>query len=106
MSVSYIYIIGSDNPPYKVGISKDPQKRLKTLQTGHPQKLRIHLLKETDATKTKLLESAIHYNMKFYRTNGEWFDLPLEKVVNEVEFALIRYQDDPNLHVRIKNRWL
>lgn len=105
MAVSYIYIIGSDNPPYKVGISKDPQKRLKSLQTGHPQKLRIHLLKETDSAKTKLLESAIHHNMKLYRTNGEWFNLPLEKIHSEIEFALIRYEDDPLLSMRVKNRW-
>ena len=29
--VSYIYIIGSDEPPYKIGISKNPEKRLKEL---------------------------------------------------------------------------
>lgn len=106
MSVSYIYIIGGDNPPYKVGISRDPEKRLKSLQTGHPQKLRIHLLKQTDSTKTKLLESAIHHNMKFYRTHGEWFDMPLDKVCSEVEFALIRYEDDPLLSMKVKGRWL
>lgn len=105
MAVSYIYVIGGDCPPYKVGISKDPEKRLRNLQTGHPHKLRIHLLKQTDATRTKLLETTIHHNMKMHKTNGEWFDLSLDKVIAEVEFAIIRYEDDPILPMRVKQRW-
>lgn len=105
MATSYIYIIGGENPPFKVGISQDPQKRLKALQTGHPEKLSIHMLKETDSEKTRLLETAIHHNMKMYRTHGEWFNLPLEKIRAEIEFALIRYEDDPLLRLRVKSRW-
>lgn len=105
MAVSYIYIIGADQPPYKVGISKDPQRRLKNLQTGHPQKLRIHDLKETNAEKTKLLESAIHYHLKHHRTHGEWFNMSLENIMLEVEYALMRYEEDPILRTRVREKW-
>lgn len=97
MKTSFIYVIGSNNPPYKVGISKDPNRRLKNLQTGHPYPLEIHLLKETDVAKTKLLETVIHRHLKLYKTNGEWFNLSLEDIKLEVEFAIIRYGEDPIL---------
>jgi len=101
---SYIYIIGSENPPYKIGISKNPERRLKNLQTGHPHKLKIIELRKTDSKKTKLLESVIHKHLDRYRLNGEWFDIPLEKAINHVDFALIRYEDDPLLEHLVREK--
>ena len=106
MANSYIYVIGSDDPPYKVGISKAPDQRLRSLQTGHPQKLRIHSLRETDAEKTKLLERVIHHHLKHYRTHGEWFDMSLRNILLEVEYALMRWEDDPSLRTRVRDKWL
>lgn len=88
---SYIYIIGSDNPPYKIGISKNPDKRLKSLQTGHPFPLQIHSARLTDISETKYLERMIHQNLKFYRTKGEWFNIELKDAILEVEYAVMRY---------------
>lgn len=105
MATSYIYIIGSDHPPYKVGISKDPERRLRNLQTGHPQKLRIHCLRETNGERTKLLEGAIHHHLRMHRTNGEWFDLDYETILLEVEYAIMRYADDPLLRTRVTRGW-
>jgi Meiotically up-regulated gene 113 len=98
---SYIYIIGSDKPPYKVGISKNPQRRLKDLQTGHPYPLTIHSIVETSTANNKLLESVIHRNLRHLRTNGEWFDIPLERLKLEVDFVMIRYSKDPTLKTRV-----
>jgi len=100
MSTSYIYIIGCDRPPYKVGISKYPEKRLKQLQTGHPRKLYIHSLTETDSLKTREIESIIHKTLKFQNTNGEWFDVDLDDLMAEINFAMIRYYNDPILLIR------
>jgi len=98
---SYIYIIGSDKPPYKVGISKNPQRRLRDLQTGHPYPLAIHSIVETPTSNNKLLESIIHRNLKHLRTSGEWFDIPLEVLKLEVEFVMIRYSEDSTIRTRI-----
>ena len=102
--MSYIYIIGSDNPPYKIGISKDPEKRLRNIQTGHPYKLKILELRETNAKRTRLLESVIHKHLDNYRMKGEWFNIPLEDAKLHVDFALIRYEDDPLLEHLVKNK--
>ena len=103
MSVSYIYVIGSDNPPYKVGISRDPAKRLKSLQTGHPFPLQLHFTKATDICKTKLLETVIHRHIKFHRTHGEWFNINLTDLKLQVDFVMIRYADEQNLRQLLNN---
>ena len=102
MSISYIYVIGSDNPPYKVGISRDPAKRLKSLQTGHPFPLQLHYTKATDICKTKLLETVIHRHLKLHKTSGEWFDVVLKDLILDVEYAIMRYGEDPILKSLLK----
>lgn len=102
--MSYIYIIGSNNPPYKIGISKNPKKRLRNIQTGHPHKLEILELRETDSKRTKLLESVIHKHLDRYRMKGEWFDISLEEARLHLDFALIRYEDEPLLEHLVKNK--
>ena len=106
MTHSYIYVIGGLEPPFKVGISKNPQKRLKSLQTGHPYPLQIHSLTETCVTKTKLLETVIHRHLKMYKTNGEWFNVELKDLLLEVDYAIIRYGDDPILKSLLKHHMI
>lgn len=106
MTTSFIYVIGSNGPPYKVGISKDPKRRLKNIQTGHPHKLEILSIKETAFNKTKLLETIIHRNINKYKTHGEWFDIELETLLLEIDYALIRYEDDPLLGTLAKDKIL
>jgi hypothetical protein len=101
MTHSYIYIIGSVAPPYKVGISKDPKRRLKALQTGFPLPLSILHQVQLPATRTKLLETVIHRNLKHHRLAGEWFDVPLDQLILEVEFTIIRYLDDASLRIQL-----
>ena len=102
MTTSFIYVIGGIDPPYKVGISRDPERRLKGLQTGHPYPLKLHYVKETEISKTKLLEQVIHRHLKLCKTNGEWFDMNLKDLLLEVDYAVIRYGDDPILKSLLK----
>lgn len=104
MKHSYIYVIGSEHPPYKVGISRNPERRLRDLQTGHPEKLILHHKQSTDAARTKLLETVIHRNLHLHRTHGEWFDIPMENLLLEIDFAIIRYAEDPSLRLRVMQR--
>ena len=102
MTTSFIYIIGSDKAPYKVGISRDPNKRLKSLQTGYPFPLQLHYSKATDICKTKLLETVIHRHLKMHKTNGEWFDVVLKDLILDVEYAIMSYGEDPILKSLLK----
>ena len=56
----------------KIGISKDVKRRVKSLQTGSPYKLKVILILKNRAD----LEKPLHNKLKKYKTkfgSGEWF---------------------------------
>ena len=77
---------------------------MRDLQTGYPYKLKLHHKQPTDIAKTKLLETVIHRNLRFYRTQGEWFDIAIENLLLEIDFAIIRYSEDPLLRTLVEHR--
>ena len=91
--MSYIYIIGTTESPYKIGFSKTPEKRLKSLQTGHPVKLSLLYTKEISEDNVKNIEKQIHKTIAYKRTKGEWFNICLEDAISEINFAVIRYEN-------------
>lgn len=69
----HLYIIQSDvTGAFKVGRSKNVQKRLKQLQTGSPYKLKLIL----ELKHQGYIEKQLHEILKIHkcRKNGEWFD--------------------------------
>lgn len=71
-----LYIIGTDNNLYKIGISKDPNKRLKQLQTGNGNKLRI--IQVFNVNNERQLEQRLHgmlWQSKSVLGKNEWFCL-------------------------------
>lgn len=69
-----IYVFES-NGQFKIGISKNVNKRLRSIKTGNPSvRAAYESEKITNAYK---VESMIHSHFASYRTNGEWFSVPL-----------------------------
>lgn len=71
-AVEQVYFIGTgmeNGCMIKVGYSMYPEARLKTLQTGHPEKL--HLLATTPGGR--FLEEKYHRRWRVRRAAGEWF---------------------------------
>ena len=70
---------------YKIGVSKSPQTRIKQLQTGNPNKLKLLFeaeIKKADAYK---VEKTIHNFFKEHEGKhvyNEWFKLTDDEVVN------------------------
>lgn len=89
--MSWIYIIGAENGPYKIGFSKTPETRLKSLQTGHPNKLILHYKREVPEEEIKFIEECIHKQMKPKQTHGEWFNVILDDAKSEISFAIIKH---------------
>jgi len=75
----YIYLLKSqENGYYKIGKSVNPDRRIKTLQTGNPEKIDLVLkVKVFDRFSAKI-ESALHSQYSYLNKNGEWFNLSLE----------------------------
>lgn len=92
--MNYIYVIGGNEKPYKIGITNNPARRLKNLQTGHPSKLKIHHIEPVPDNQVRLIEQTIHQTIKYRKTHGEWFDIELEDAIAEVKHARIRHLKD------------
>ncbi len=54
----------------KIGYSANPIKRLNTIQTGCPFKLKMIVVVKGNRS----VEKALHKKYKKYKTNGEWFN--------------------------------
>jgi len=91
MNSSYIYVIGDTTSPYKIGFTKDPDNRLRTLQTGNPKKLQIHYKEMIGENEVKYIEKQIHKELKRKQVSGEWFNVSLDDAISEVKYAVMRY---------------
>jgi len=76
----YVYFIRQaqkkGNCPIKIGVSKDPDYRLKRLQTGNPNKLEVIAAIPFDIEKDAYtMERSLHWiaENKYQRLIGEWF---------------------------------
>lgn len=78
----FVYVLKSGKS-YKIGISKDVAERLRNLQTGNP--IEIALVSAAFLENAPRFESRLHEAFSDYRTRGEWFELPPEKVEDLIE---------------------
>lgn len=72
MKVDDLYFIQSKKTGMiKIGRSKHPERRLKQLQTGSPNKLKLIAVFENEGWR----EYELHHYLKQWkvRSNGEWF---------------------------------
>ncbi|GHB26471.1 GIY-YIG nuclease family protein [Salinicola rhizosphaerae] len=81
---TYFIVENEDNDEFriKIGFSKNPEKRIRTLQTGNSRKLAIMgWLEKGDA----FLEKRLHRKYEPYRLNGEWFSIEPCDVLEELK---------------------
>ena len=68
------FVFNADSNAIKIGKARDLEKRIRSLQTVSPSRLK--LLKATQVTDEKeasLLESSLHRKFAHLRITGEWF---------------------------------
>lgn len=94
----YIYVIGNNENRQKIGFAKDPQRRLKALQTGNPDKLYLHHCVEIPVEKVRIMENKIHTEISYKRIKGEWFNLTANEAKLVLDHAVIRWLDDSSLY--------
>ena len=64
-----VYLIqAGEDGPVKIGSARDPQARLRALQTASPLKLRLHVTVPGGYAK----ERELHERFGYFRMNGEW----------------------------------
>jgi len=74
MMKTYVYLIHAGGF-LKIGVAKNPEARLKTMQTGNPYKLRIMALIPFESRLQAFgYEKELHGRFKAHHYTGEWFN--------------------------------
>jgi len=95
--VSYLYVISEkakDDGPVKLGISNNPDKRLKQLQTAFPGVLEVRYKTAVPSDKVKIFERLLHRDMSFLRLRGEWFSMNVQQAIHQVMYIIMRYENE------------
>jgi hypothetical protein len=81
--INYVYLMHNKrNNLIKIGKSKNPGHREKTLQAEEPEIMMIAVWKASDK-----LESDLHRQYKHKRNRGEWFNLSFRELKNIRQFV-------------------
>lgn len=82
----FIYLINIENTDlYKIGVSKNPEKRLKSLQTANGKKL--SLINSFETQFNYKLETFLHQYFSLKKKLGEWFILEPTDVDNFISYC-------------------
>lgn len=85
-SPGYIYLVQAGGR-YKIGKATDVTKRIKSLQTGSAEEIR--LIHTIPTQRVELAEKQLHTRFKAKRERGEWFDLSAEDVAWLCELTVL-----------------
>ena len=92
----YVYVMFAemrgiyDTVNIKIGVSDNPKKRLKGVQTGCPGN--VHLIRTFEAGKDAYIhEGHFHKLYKEFSTGGEWFEFSNDYFVEKVLPEMIDY---------------
>lgn len=82
--MSWIYIIGVEKNPVKIGIATDLRKRLGHLQIGCPDELIVHHTVRAPTRNLKVIEGLAHRRLHSSHRRGEWFNVDADDALAEV----------------------
>ncbi len=99
----YVYLIQSGTSrkaPVKIGMSDDPEKRIKQLQTGNPETLRLIMsIRCNSREHAYKLESTLHLMMAKKSIINEWFFLDEKSVLSTLSrIAKMNISENVVLH--------
>lgn len=82
----------------KIGVAKNPHKRIRDLQVANPEPLRLVAVMSPSEHDAVTMERHIHFVLSQYRVGGEWFKVPardaMEKLgqwASDIEFVNAEY---------------
>lgn len=80
----YVYFINDGHGHTKIGVSYNPQNRLRQCQTGNPYELKIEKLEEYSSYEEAFKrEKELHNKFKHYKLYGEWFKATLVELFSK-----------------------
>ena len=86
---TYLYVIGAENGPIKIGITGSLTGRLAQIQTGCPFLAVIWFVKPIFSRGLAIRhERMIHRCHQEQKLAGEWFDLDVEEGIEAIECTI------------------
>lgn len=85
----YLYL-AICNDKIKIGASINPEERIKQLQTGNPNEIKLLCYCEIDSIKNEL---ALHKKLKNWSIKGEWYNINILKEINNYDSNLFKETD-------------
>lgn len=96
----FIYVIGTETRQ-KIGFSKNPQARLKQLQTGNAEQIDLHHYIQVPDNRTRLIEKFLHKDVGYKKLKGEWFNMTKKEAIDYLTFVEITWANDELLEYRL-----
>lgn len=90
---AYVYVIGAEDGPQKIGIASDPENRLTIFQTGNPAALKVSAALPISRDKAFAVESYAHRLLAHKRVRGEWFNVSPADAAKAVRMAFAAVLD-------------
>ena len=94
-TIMYLYCISNDQNRCKFGFSREPERRLRALQTGSADPLFLLETVSVPEHRVRELERVLHAEIGQYRrVRGEWFDISAEQGCALLTWFAIRYVEE------------
>ena len=90
----FLYCIANSSGSVKFGFSKDPEKRLGSLQTGSEEELVLLETVRVPEDRVREYERILHKEFAHLRVRGEWFRIQAEDGVAFLQWFQIHYLSD------------
>jgi len=87
--ITYVYVMGSEGGPVKVGISTNPDIRLVQLKAGCCFPITVFFRAPIAERSTAYrIEQTFHRVYREYQRYGEWFNIDAEQAIEGIETAI------------------
>jgi len=90
----FLYCIADNNGSVKFGFSKDPNRRVRALQTGSADELVLLESIGVPEDSVREYERLLHSEFAHLRCRGEWFTISPEDAVAYLTWFSIHYLSD------------
>jgi len=86
----FVYLIQQDQSGFvKIGISGNVTKRLRDLQSANPHLLSVKYTVNCPSFEiASAIEKRLHNRFATFRLTNEWFNVPIEKIIADLEWGL------------------
>jgi len=83
---TFVYVISGDHGRQKIGMTDDPPRRIRELQTGSPYALKFEFVGETENEGAGPVEVEAHFMLNPHKSPGgdEWFTVPPDVAITAV----------------------